>query len=74
MLIVKNWNKIHTIADPNPLNTGKNSILCLPNFHVETFPFLVSSGTHSFNLINVKEGSTEELIKASSISKIPAIC
>ena len=68
-IIVKNWNVIHEIADPNPLNTGKHSMLALPDFNVESLPFLVCSGARTINMINVKQGRMEEFIAASCSSK-----
>ena len=69
LIIVKNWNIIHEIDETNPLNTGKNLILPLPNFHTESLPFVICAGAYSFNIVNVNNGSMDELIKASCTSQ-----
>ena len=48
----------------NPGNTDKFWLEPVPGFDVETFPFIVSSGHESLNLINVKECRHEVLVDA----------
>ena len=64
ILIIEHWMQIHTIEDPRFGNDQKYFITPLPNFHCEEFPFLVSSGYETLNLINVRDHRTEVLIKA----------
>ena len=37
----------------------------MPGFDEETFPFCITQGAQSFNLINVKHEFTEVLVKAN---------
>ena len=48
----------------NPGNMQKYWIIPLPGFDEETFPFVVSSGFETLNLINVKTKSGQILVKA----------
>ena len=63
---MQDWKVIHEIAEQDVGNTDKNWQLPLPGFHMEDFPFLISSGKESYNFINVKDGTSQKLIKGSS--------
>ena len=56
LVVFNDWKAIHRITDISPGNITKNSLLPLPNFHPEEFPFVVSSGYETCSLINVKTG------------------
>ena len=56
LLIVSGWNVLHTVVDPVPGNVDKFWLSPLPKFDMEYFPFVISSGKMTFNLINVKTG------------------
>ena len=66
LLIVHDWKVIHEIAEPDPGNTEKFWQIPLPGFHMLDFPFLISSGKESYNLINVKDGKMYKMIKGSA--------
>ena len=51
------------IEDRQVKNKVCCSILPMPGFNTETFPFLVSRSRHCINLINVKTGTLQPLIK-----------
>ena len=65
---MKNWNIIHDISDPNPGNNSKSQVIPIPEFNIDSLPFLVFNGAQTFNLLNLKQGRMEELIKTSSNS------
>ena len=56
MLLIHDWKVVRIIQDQNPGNKDKCWISPIPGFDEETLPFLVCSGSQSFNLINVKTG------------------
>ena len=56
LLVVKNWSVAHIITDESSRNIGKNMLVTMPGFCVDDFPFVLSSGRNSFNLINVITG------------------
>ena len=66
LLIVQDWKVIHEIEDPVPGNTEKFWQLPLPGFDMVDFPFLISSGKESYNLVNVNDGTMQPLIKGSA--------
>lgn len=65
-LVIKDWQVIHEVADPVPNNTEKYWQSPLPSFHPDAFPFLVSSGKETFNLLNVQTGLMEVLVEGSA--------
>ena len=65
-LIAHDWQVVNCISDRNLGNTQKCWMALLPGFDQETFPFIISSGFESFNLINVNEYTQEPLIHASN--------
>ena len=56
LLVVHDWTVTRRILDAAPGNITKNWLCPLPTFHEEDFPFVVSSGYETCNLINVKTG------------------
>ena len=66
LLIAHDWQVVNSIRDGNLGNTQKCWMALLPGFDRETFPFIISSGLETFNLINVKKYTQEPLIHASS--------
>ena len=66
LLIVTDLNSVKLITDPDKGNMYKYWIAPFPGFNLDTFPFLVSAGSKTFSLINVKERRLEKLINASS--------
>jgi len=65
LLIVQDWKVIHQITESDPGNTEKFWQHPLPGFDMEKFPFLISSGKESYNLVNVKDGTMQPLIKGT---------
>ena len=65
-MVIDDWTVLHTIVDPVPGNNTKDWLSLLPSFDVETFPFVVSSGKNTFNLVNVKTGDMSVLISGSA--------
>ena len=61
LLLIKEWKKVRVVEDTNQGNTGKHWINPIPGF-CKNFPFLVCSGSQTFNLINVDTGKMEPLI------------
>jgi len=62
LLIVEDWKVMRKIDDPNPGNINKYCFMVFPGFDLKTFPFIVSSGESSFNLVNVSTGHMEVLV------------
>ena len=65
LLVVHDWCTIRKIEDPNQANISKYWIARMPFFDEETFPFLVSAGYETFNLVNVKDFTQDVLIQAT---------
>ena len=68
LLIVQDWKIIHEIVETDPGNTEKFWQFPLPGFDMEDFPFLISSGKESYNIINVKLGTNQKLLKGTSFN------
>ena len=66
LFIVHNWKVVRRINDVDQKNINKYSINMFPGFDAEDFPFLVCSGESSFNIVNVKTGHMEVLIRAAT--------
>ena len=62
ILLVRDFSVVHVFRDGG-LNTHKLWIAPFPSFHEVAFPFLVVSGSETFNLINVKEKRMDVLLK-----------
>ena len=56
--MIEDWNILHRIIDTESGNDGKHWLGPLPDFHEETFPFIVSSGriSHLEKTVNVSIG------------------
>ena len=65
MLLIEDWTKVIEIRDPTFANGWKYWLQKMPGFDEEEFPFCITQGAQSFNLINVKEHTIEVLIKAN---------
>ena len=63
LLLVQNWQVVHLFEDPSRNNIHKFWIAPLPVFNEVAFPFLVVSGSKTFNLINVKDRRMEVLLE-----------
>lgn len=66
LFLVDNWRVTKRINDPDSKNINKYSINMFEGFNLEAFPFIVTSGESTFNLVNVKTGHMEVLIKAAT--------
>ena len=62
LLVIIDWEVTAYIHDQQTGNHYKTWFAPLPDFDVDTFPFLVVSGRESFNLINLKEKYMQKLI------------
>ena len=69
LMIIDDWTVLHTIVDPVSGNTEKFWLSPLPSFDLQTFPFVVSSGNNTFNVVNVKTGDMSVLINGSALNK-----
>ena len=63
LMIIHNWEVIKLIEEKDTGNDRKEWLHPFPGFHVDTFPFVITSGWKAFSLINVKTGSMQVLIK-----------
>ena len=66
LFLVKDWEVTRRINDPDSKNINKYSLSPLEGFDLDTFPFVVTSGESTFNLVNVRTGHMEVLIKAAT--------
>ena len=64
LLIVEDWKSIRTIKEPSLVDNDKYWLSTMPGFDVEKFPYCISHGSPTFNLINIKLGTNEILVKA----------
>ena len=63
LLIVHEWKVVKRVDEPSLTNSGIYWLAKMPGFDINTFPFCISQGSPTFNLINVKEGYNDILIK-----------
>jgi len=56
LLILRNWTVIQYIKDPVPANIEKCWLSIPPFFDTDEFPFIITSGRVSYNLVNLKSG------------------
>ena len=55
LLIIENWEIKKQIEEKDEHNTNKLSIGPMPGFDEKTFPFIVLTGSSTFNILNVKD-------------------
>ena len=56
LFIVNDWKVLHRIDDGDSKNREKHFISPIPNFDEVKFPFIITSGESSFNILNVNNG------------------
>ena len=66
LLIIEDFKIVRLIEESNHGNKQKCWISLVPNFDTADFPFLICSGSQSYNIINVLTGHSEPLIHAST--------
>ena len=66
IFLVNNWKVTRRINDPDTKNINKYTYYQFPEFDEEDFPFVVSSGESTMNIVNVKTGWMGVLIKAAT--------
>ena len=66
LFIVKDWKVVKRINDSDSKNINKYSINMFHGFDINNFPFIVTSGESTFNILNVKTGHMEVLVKAAT--------
>ena len=66
IFIVKDWEVKRRINDQDIKNINKYSLNRFYGFDKDSFPFIVSGGESTFNLVNVKTGHMEVLVKAAT--------
>ena len=64
LVIIHNWEVVSVIYKIQPGNITKHWFAPLPDFDIETYPFLVCSGRENFMLINVERFTIEQLVLA----------
>ena len=63
MLVIHNWDVVHNIVESNPGNNTKNWFFTMPQFNIETFPFVITTGIETSTLVNVRDGTSQVLMK-----------
>jgi hypothetical protein len=67
LFIVDNWKVVMTIKEPSSGNGSKDWIRPLPQFDINKYPFLIVAGKETFSLVNIKNGTIEDMIKGSGL-------
>ena len=62
-MIVEDWKTTKIIKDSRSNNRLKQWLHPMPGFDVENFPFIISSGMESFNIVNLKTCFMQALIE-----------
>ena len=62
LLLIDNFRKVRIVQDLNFNNSRKYWICPMPDFDLIKFPFLVCSGSQTFNIINTMTGGMEALV------------
>ena len=65
ILVINKWCVTNRISDDQG-NTLKYQLLPISGYDYDTLPFVVSSGSKSINLINVKSTTIQPLVQAST--------
>ena len=55
ILLVQDWKMVKRIKDPNTHNKEKDWLALIPGFDENDFPFVITSGFETFNIVNIKE-------------------
>ena len=66
LLIVHDWVVIKYIKISTIGDNRKHWVAALPNFNIETFPFILCSGKRAISLINVETFHSDVLVNTSS--------
>ena len=53
MYLVIEWETVIIIEDPNHANTDKTFAFTLPEFNINSFPFIAVCGQESLSILNV---------------------
>ena len=64
MLILNKFSVTNRIVDQDVGNTQKTQLIPMRGFDYETFPFVVSPGMKSINLINVRENTMQSFVQS----------
>ena len=62
LLVIDSWQVVYRIEDPSKTNIQKCWLAPLPDFDHESFPFVITSGAESYNIVNVKEGLMNPIV------------
>ena len=62
VLIVKNWDMVMRIVDPDEDNTNKFQICPMEGFHPDSFPFVALSGKNHLMILNLFRQRMEILV------------
>ena len=54
LMLVEDWKATKIIKDPRSGNRLKQWLCPMPGFDLEEFPFIICSGTESYNILNLK--------------------
>ena len=56
LLVIKDWEVIHRISDPDTGNIEKFQHLPLYDFDIDKYPFVLTSSYKSMSLVNIATG------------------
>lgn len=65
LAMIDQWACVRIITDPKPGNT-KFSLLTAPGFHEVNFPIVIAHGYETTNLINVRAGINQVLVRVNT--------
>ena len=66
LLVIDQWACVRIITDPQPGNVKKFSLLTAPGFHEINFPIVITHGFETTNLINVRAGINQVLVRVNT--------
>jgi len=68
LLVVRDWKVINWVQEPSLVSSNIYWLVKIPGFDLDKFPFCVSQGSPTFNLINIKDSYTNDiLVKVAEI-------
>ena len=69
LVIVKEWNVVERITGQDSGNIETVLIELRSFFDINSFPFVISKGSQTIQLINVQSGTTQTLIKSQTVEQ-----
>ena len=65
-MLIHDWKVVKIIDEILAGNGNKDWVKTLPNFDIDTYPFMLVTGKTTISLLNLKTGKLEPIIKGSA--------